>query len=73
MLIFAMSKGNKVVTIKKNKIMEIISFKRGENEGALFIHGEKKYSACTSVESSKFFKTLKGAISWLNSRGYKEA
>lgn len=22
--------------------MEIISFKRGENEGALFIHGEKK-------------------------------
>lgn len=53
--------------------MEIISFKRGENEGALFIHGEKKYSVCTAVESSKFFKTLKGAISWLNSRGYKEA
>lgn len=53
--------------------MEIISFKRGENEGALFIHGEKRYSACTAVESSKFFKTLKGAISWLNSRGYKEA
>lgn len=53
--------------------MEIISFKRGENEGALFIHGEKKYSTCTEVEGVKFFKTLKWAISWLNSRGYKEA
>lgn len=53
--------------------MKIINFKKGENEGALFIHGEKSYSACTAVESSKRFKTLKGAIAWLNARGYKEA
>ena len=52
--------------------MEIIEFKKGENKGAIFIHGEKKYSACTAVESSRLFKTLKGAMSWLNSRGYKE-
>ena len=42
--------------------MNIISYKKGENEGALFIHDEKNYSACTAVESSKRFKTLKGAI-----------
>lgn len=52
--------------------MVIIEFKKGENKGAIFIHGEKRYSACTAVESSKLFKTLKGAMSWLNSRGYKE-
>ena len=33
----------------------------------------KNYSACTAVESSKRFKTLKGAIAWLNARGYREA
>ena len=53
--------------------MTIIDYKKGENKGALFIHGEKNCSACTAVESSKRFKTLKGAIAWLNSRGYKEA
>jgi hypothetical protein len=30
--------------------MNIISYKKGENEGALFIHDEKNYSACTAVE-----------------------
>lgn len=53
--------------------MEIINYKKGENEGALFIHSEKSYSACTAVESSNRFKTLKGAIKWLEKRGYKEA
>lgn len=53
--------------------MNIISYKKGESEGALFIYSEKNYSACTAVESSKRFKTLKGAIAWLNARGYKEA
>lgn len=53
--------------------MEIISFKKGDNAGALFVHKEKWYSACTASESSKKFKTLKGAITWLNKRGYKEA
>lgn len=52
--------------------MEIISYKKNENTGALFIHGEKNYSACTACESSRKFKTLKGAIVWLNKRGYKE-
>lgn len=47
-------------------------YRKGSNQGALFIHGEKDYSACTAVESSKRFKTLKGAISWLNARGYRE-
>lgn len=53
--------------------MNIIDYKKGENKGALFIYGEKDYSACTAVESSKRFKTLNGAITWLNARGYKEA
>lgn len=61
------------VTTKIETVMEIISYKRGGNAGALFIHREKQYSACTATESSKKFKTLKGAIAWLNKRGYKEA
>ena len=58
---------------EEEKIMDIIDFKKGGNEGALFILDQKNYSACTAVESSRKFKTLKGAIAWLNKRGYREA
>lgn len=53
--------------------MKIISYKRNDLKGALFIHGEKNYSACTACESSRRFRTVRGAIAWLNKRGYKEA
>lgn len=55
--------------------MEIIHFKNKklDLDGALFINGEKDYSACTATVSSRKFKTLKGTIQWLNKRGYTEA
>lgn len=55
--------------------MTVINYKNIELnlKGGLFIHGEKNYSACTAVESSNRFKTLKGAIAWLAKRGYKES
>lgn len=55
--------------------MKVIDFKNRklDLDGALFIHGEKDYSACTATASSKKFKTLKGTIQWLNKRGYTEA
>ena len=55
--------------------MKVIDFKNRELNlnGALFIHGEKDYSACTATESSRKFKTLKGTIAWLNKTGYTEA
>lgn len=59
--------------ISKDNNMDIIDFKKGENEGALFLLDLKKYAACTDVESSRYFKTLKGAIGWLSKRGYHEA
>ena len=33
--------------------MNIISYKKGENEGALFIHDEKNYSACTAFQDAQ--------------------
>lgn len=53
--------------------MEIIDYRKAGNEGALFIHAQNKFSACTAVESSHYFKTRKGAEAWLNKRGYKKA
>jgi hypothetical protein len=55
--------------------MKVIDFKNRklDLDGALFIHGKKDYSACTTTESSRKFKTLKGTIQWLNKRGYTEA
>lgn len=62
-------------TIKNIAIMKVIDFKNRKLDlnGALFIHGEKDYSACTATVSSRKFKTLKGTIQWLNKRGYTEA
>ncbi len=51
--------------------MEIIDYKRGGNTGALFIHGNGSFSACTACESSRYFKTERGAAAWLAKRGYK--
>lgn len=55
--------------------MKVIDFKNKKLDlnGALFINGEKDYSACTATVSSRKFKTLKGTIQWLNKRGYTEA
>lgn len=52
--------------------MEIIEYRKNSNTGALFIHMNGTFTACTAVESSRVFKTLKGAIQWLTKRGYKE-
>ena len=66
---------DKSKTIKNIAIMKVIDFKNKklDLDGALFIHGEKDYSACTATVSSRKFKTLKGTIQWLNKRGYTEA
>ena len=57
---------------KKLFKMEIIDFRKGENKGALFIYSGNRFSACTAVESSNYFKTRKGAENWLSKRGYKK-
>lgn len=51
--------------------MEIIDYKKGSNTGALFIHDKSTFSACTACESSRYFKTERGAAAWLEKRGYK--
>lgn len=51
--------------------MEIIDYYKGGNSGALFIHNEKRVTACTACESSPTFKTIRGAAAWLSQRGYK--
>lgn len=50
--------------------MEITDYKRGGNHGALFNHSNGLYSACTASESSKYFRTERGAEKWLMRRGY---
>lgn len=50
--------------------MEITDYKRGGNTGALFDYGKGRYSACTASESSRTFKTQRGAERWLAKRGY---
>lgn len=50
--------------------MEITDYKRGGNTGALFNHGKGRFSACTASESSRYFKTERGAAAWLAKRGY---
>jgi len=51
--------------------MEIIDYKRGNNEGGILINGKDQYIAVT-VSTSKKFKSLRGAQKFLESYGYKE-
>ena len=51
--------------------MEIIDYKRGNNEGGILINGKDQYIAVT-VSTSKKFKSLQGAQKFLESYGYKE-
>lgn len=51
--------------------MEIIDYKRGNDEGGILINGKDQYIAVT-VSTSKKFKSLRGAQKFLESYGYKE-
>ena len=51
--------------------MEIIDYKRGNDEGGILVNGKDQYIAVT-VSTSKKFKSLRGAQKFLESYGYKE-
>lgn len=51
--------------------MEIIDYKRGNDEGGILINGKDQYIAVTASTSKKF-KSLRGAQKFLESYGYKE-
>lgn len=51
--------------------MDIIDYKRGNDEGGILINGKDQYIAVT-VSTSKKFKSLRGAQKFLESYGYKE-
>lgn len=49
--------------------MEIINYKRGNDEGGILVNGKDQYIAVT-VSTSKKFKSLRGAQKFLESYGY---
>lgn len=51
--------------------MNIIDYKRGNDEGGILVNGKDQYIAVT-VSTSKKFKSLRGAQKFLESYGYKE-
>lgn len=51
--------------------MDIIDYKRGNDEGGILVNGKDQYIAVT-VSTSKKFKSLRGAQKFLESYGYKE-
>lgn len=51
--------------------MEIIDYKRGNDEGGILVNGKDQYIAVTASTSKKF-KSLRGAQKFLESYGYKE-
>lgn len=55
--------------------MKIIDYRQKEtkNKGALFIHGEKQFSAMSATASSPMYKSMKTAECWLEKSGYTRA
>lgn len=51
----------------------MLYFAKGSNKGSIsenIYGGVKTFIAVTAIES-KSFKTLKGAVAWMNKKGYK--